>query len=92
MVNWKLLKMKIRKFVRYVLKHYEKEIKRYVNEQIDQKLLEVQKVVSEEVRKRIKNDIIAQAIEQGVDIYSSAGAETVKTMISEQLDKLSQRE
>ena len=92
MVNWKLLKMKIRKFVRYVLKHYEKEIKRYVNEQIDQKLLEVQKVVSEEVRKRIKNDIIAQAIEQGVDIYSSAGAETVKNIISEQISKLTQEE
>jgi len=89
MSDWKKkLKIAFKKFVRWILRKYKKEIKRYVNEWIDIKLIEMQKVVSEEVRKRVRNEVVAKAIEENIDIYSSAGANTVKQIISESLDKL----
>lgn len=92
MVDWKAigkkLKIKFKVFIRWLLRRYKKEILRYVNEWVDQKLLEVNRVISEEARKRIKNEIVTKAIEDNVDIYTSAGAETVKQMISETLNKL----
>lgn len=88
MVNWTLIKAKLKKLVRWILKRYRKELDSYVNEWVDQKLLEVNRVISVEVRKRIKSEIVAQAIEDGLDIYTSSGAETVKTLIAEQLDKI----
>lgn len=78
----------LKAFFKKLLNTYKAEIKKYVAEQVDAQLVNLQSAVSDEVRKHIKNDVIASAIELKVDIYTTAGAETIKAMIAEYIDKL----
>lgn len=92
MVDWKAFGDWLKSIFKKFVNTYKAEIKKYVAEQVDNQLVNLQKAVSEEVRKKIKNEIIASAIEQQVDIYSTSGAETIKTMINEYIDKLSAKD
>lgn len=89
MVEWNKIKAWLKKFVRKVLQTYKSEIKKYVAEQVDAQLINLQRAVSEEVRKKIKNEVIVTALENQIDIYTASGAETVKSLIDEYIDKLS---
>jgi len=78
----------IRKFLKYVLRTYKKEIMTFVSNEIDKRIAEVQFHVNAEVKKKIHNELVAYILTNQVDIHTSAGAETVKTMLSDFIDKL----
>ena len=89
-IDWKKIRAKIKKFVRWFLRRYKKELKTYINEWVDQQLSELNQVISDELRKKIKNEMIADALVNQIDIYTSTGADMIKDTIAEQLSKLEQ--
>jgi len=90
-MDWKAIWLRIKNIVRCFVSRYNAELKKYSNDFIDAKLLELQTAVSDEVRRKIKNEVLAYAIEQQIDIYTSAGADILKEIINEYIDKLSQK-
>lgn len=87
--TWKEFKALLKKFVRWALRTYKREIKKFVNEKVDLAVADLKKHISTEVSKKIKNELLLAIIDEKIDIYTSSGANTVKTMVDEYIAKLS---
>lgn len=77
-----------RKAWRIIWRKYQKEIKAFISNLVDNAFTELGKHVDSKVQKRIKNEIIKKAISEKIDIYTHSGALWVKDEINSYMDKL----
>ena len=76
-----------RKAWRIVWRKYNKEIKSFIGNLVDNAFVELGKHVDSNVQKSIKNEIIQKAVAEKVDIYTSSGAVWVKDEIDFYMEK-----
>lgn len=85
--SWNKFVALCRKVWRIIWRKYKREIKSFIGSLVDNAFVELGKHVDSEVQKRIKNEIIQKAIANKVDIYTSSGAQWVKTEIDSYMEK-----
>ena len=89
--NWQKFVALCKKAWRVIWRKYQKEIKSFVGNLVDNAFVELGKHVNTEVQKKIKNEIIKKAITDKVDIYTDKGALWIQDQIDEYMEKLSGR-
>jgi len=67
---------------------YKAHLKRYIAEQVDAQADCLLKAVSEEIRKQIKDEVIAATLEAQADIYTEKGVEIVNALVEKYIDRL----
>ncbi len=86
--NWDKFVAWCRKAWRVVWHKYNREIKAFVKNHVDNAFVELGRHVDSAVQKQIKNEIIKKAIRNKVDIYTSTGAHWVQNEIEEYIEML----
>jgi len=91
MMGWKT---SIVKFIRWLLRTYKKEAKKFVEFIIDEAYRYIDREaidkLEEGVRKQVKNEVVKQIIIQGIDIYTPKGKDAVENLVKSYINKFTQ--
>lgn len=84
---WNKFRALCKKVWRVIWRKYQKEIKSFISNLVDNAFIELGKHVDTEVQKRIKNEIVQKAVSEKVDIYTNDGALWVQGEIDAYMEK-----
>lgn len=89
-------KTKIVKFIRWLLRTYNREVKKFVEFIIDEAYKYIDREVFDKleagVRREVRNEVVKQVIIQGIDIYTPKGKDAVENLVKNYINKFTQEE